>query len=118
MKVRVTFHHDSSRIGLCQLHFSQQSFSGFAQCQIFTSHKLDSGKLGDFCDGKLFEEHPLFEQDPGALQICLYYDDLEICNALGAKTKKHKLINIQITRVLAFKPICTHRSILLHAWEH
>ena len=47
--------------------------------------------MGDFCDGEQFKEHALFKDDPTALQICLYYDDLEICNALGSKTKKHKL---------------------------
>lgn len=30
-------------------------------------------------------------EDPCALQIKLYYDDLEVCNALGSKIKKHKL---------------------------
>lgn len=49
--------------------------------------------MGDYCDGTQFSEHPLFQQDPSALQIRLYYDDLEACNALGAKTKKHKLGN-------------------------
>ena len=47
--------------------------------------------MGDFCDGEYFEHHALFKDDPGALQICLYYDDLETCNVLGSKTKKHKL---------------------------
>lgn len=47
--------------------------------------------MGDFCDGEQFKEHSLLKDDPTALQICLYYDDLEICNALGSKTKKHKL---------------------------
>ena len=26
-----------------------------------------------------------------ALQVILYYDDVEICNPLGSRTKKHKL---------------------------
>ena len=47
--------------------------------------------MGDFCDGDYFKHHQLFEENLAALQICLYYDDLEICNALGSKTKKHKL---------------------------
>lgn len=56
-----------------------------------TLHKLSGGKMGDYCDGELFLNHPLFQEDPSALQIRLYYDDLEVCNALGSKTKKHKL---------------------------
>ena len=45
----------------------------------------------DFCDGELFKDHPLFKSDPCGLQIRLYYDDLEVCNALGSKSKIHKL---------------------------
>lgn len=47
--------------------------------------------MGDYCDGEQFQEHPLFKEDPCALQIRIYYDDVEVCNALGSKTKKHKL---------------------------
>jgi hypothetical protein len=50
---------------------------------------MGGGKMGDFCDGEYLKQH--LKQDPGALQICLYYDDLEICNALGSKAKIHKL---------------------------
>ena len=49
--------------------------------------------LGDYCDGKLFAENELFKEDPSALQIQLYYDELEVCNPLGSKAKKHKLGN-------------------------
>ena len=51
--------------------------------------------LGDFCDGILFKDHDLFKEDPTALQIQLYYDELEVCNPLGSKTRKHKLGNHQ-----------------------
>lgn len=47
--------------------------------------------MGDYCDGHQFKHHPLFSEDPCALQIFLYYDDLEVCNPLGSKTKVHKL---------------------------
>lgn len=47
--------------------------------------------MGDFCDGDYFKQHNLFKVNPVALQICLYYDDMEICNALGSNIKKHKL---------------------------
>ena len=39
---------------------------------------------------KLFRENTLF-QDPSAFQVQLYYDEVEICNPLGSKAKKHKL---------------------------
>lgn len=47
--------------------------------------------LSDFCDGDLFASHPLFSLHSSALQIILFYDDVEICNPLGSRTKKHKL---------------------------
>ena len=47
--------------------------------------------LGDFCDGSQFKAHPLFSTNPLALQIHLYYDDMEVCNPLGSNTKTHKL---------------------------
>ena len=58
---------------------------------MFNSHELDQGGMGDYCDGEQFKEHALIQEDPCALQIKLYYDDLEICNALGLKAKNHKL---------------------------
>ena len=47
--------------------------------------------MEDFCDGKTYKEHPLFSSNPTALQIMLYYDDVEICNPLGSRAKVHKL---------------------------
>ena len=49
------------------------------------------GFIEDFCDGSRFKTHPLFSEDPSALQIIAYYDELEVCNPLGSHTKKRKL---------------------------
>lgn len=43
------------------------------------------------CDGKHYQEHPLYQAHPDALQLQLFYDDMEVVNPLGSKTKKHKL---------------------------
>ena len=51
----------------------------------------DEDILGDFCDGSLFQAHPLFSLDVHALQMIAYYDDLEIVNPLGSFVKRHKL---------------------------
>ena len=59
--------------------------------QVMNSHSLSGNKLGDFCDGELFLSSQLFQQHPCALQIQLYYDEVEVCNPIGTKTKKHKL---------------------------
>ena len=54
-------------------------------------HSITDERLGDFCDGSLFENHPLFSVEPHALQIMLYFDELEVCNPLGSSAKVHKL---------------------------
>ncbi|XP_028418106.1 uncharacterized protein LOC114543223 [Dendronephthya gigantea] len=60
--------------------------------EIKHSHKSrQPGRICDFCDGELFQRHPLFSKDKSALQIILYYDEVECVNPLGSKTKKHKL---------------------------
>ena len=55
------------------------------------SHSQADGILGDYCDAKQFKESKLFQKHPCALQIQLFYDELEVCNPLGSKAKKHKL---------------------------
>ena len=54
-------------------------------------HKRSDGLLSDYCDGTAFAAHPLFSKDPISLQIMIYYDELDVCNPLGTKTKTHKL---------------------------
>ena len=49
-------------------------------------------------DGEIYQTHPLFSTDPVALQLILYYDELELCNPLGSRRKKHK-IGIQYVHV-------------------
>lgn len=47
--------------------------------------------LSDFCDGSLFKNHPLFQTHPDALQLIIYFDELEVCNPLGSHSGIHKL---------------------------
>ena len=47
--------------------------------------------LSDFCDGSLFQTHPLFSIHAHALQVIAYYDELEIVNPIGSYVRKHKL---------------------------
>ena len=56
-----------------------------------SGHKTSSDLMEDFCDGKVFAVHPLFSLHLNALQVFLYFDELEVCNPLGSKTKLHKL---------------------------
>lgn len=59
--------------------------------QIQTPRCWNDGLMADICDGPGVLDHPLFGQDQHALQLILFYDSVEICNPLGANTKKHKL---------------------------
>ena len=59
--------------------------------QVYNPHCLSEGKIGDYCDGSQCKAHPLFSTDPYALQIQLYYDDMEVCNPFGSNVKRHKL---------------------------
>ena len=61
--------------------------------QIMNSHSL---LVGDYCDGELFLNSELFQEDPCALQIQLYYDEVEVCNPIGSKAKKHKLGKVYV----------------------
>lgn len=54
-------------------------------------HCAPPGVLRDFCDGEFVRNHPLAEQNPEALLLALYFDDLEIANPLGSRRGKHKL---------------------------
>jgi hypothetical protein len=58
----------------------------------FPSRIRNDGIIEDFCDGATFKNHPLFSQDPKALQIIGYYDELEVCHPLGLILRSTKLV--------------------------
>lgn len=41
------------------------------------SWSVEEGVLGDYCDSQAYKTRPLFQEDSTALQVQLYYDDLE-----------------------------------------
>ena len=60
--------------------------------QVMDGHcQTRDGILSDYCDAKHCHQHQLFSTDPVALQLILYYDELELCNPLGSRRKKHKI---------------------------
>ena len=61
--------------------------------QVFKQNDFscDGPYLHDFCDGQLYREHPLFKEDRYALQLILYYDEVEVANPLGSYRGTHKL---------------------------
>lgn len=58
---------------------------------LLKSHASTDGVLRDFCDATYVTKHPLFSVDPRSIQIIAYFDEVEVCNALGSSAKKHKL---------------------------
>ena len=63
----------------------------FIRTEVFSSHQSRDGVLRDYCDGMWFKKNEIFLRHPNALQIILYYDDIEVANPLGAKAGVHKL---------------------------
>ena len=61
----------------------------------YTSHykvrKQSLCLIEDYSDGKAFDSHPLFSVRKNAFQLFLYFNELEVCNQLGSRSKIHKL---------------------------
>jgi len=58
---------------------------------VINSHQSADNRMRDFCDGSLFQQHPLFSSNFHALQIILYYDEFTAVNPLGHRAKKYKI---------------------------
>ena len=69
------------------------------------SHERSDGLLSDICDGEWLKKHPLFYLSNDALQILLYYDDLEVCNPFSSHAKTHKLGKILVEKYMLFVAI-------------
>ena len=89
----------------------------------------------DFCDGEVYKEHSLFSVDSEALQIIIYYDEVETSNPLGSYRGRHKLGKYTCVNMHACMDIiiCVHlyihayflphlpnsyRSLLLFPWKY
>ncbi len=53
--------------------------------------------MEDFCDGDNFKSDAFFLENPNALRIHLYCDEFEVCNPIGSKRGKHKMIAFYYT---------------------
>ena len=49
-------------------------------------------KLEFLQDGVAFSNHPLFAIDRNTVELILYSDQIELCNAVGTRGKEHKLL--------------------------
>lgn len=52
----------------------------------------------DFCDGEVYNNHPIFSADSSAIQIVVYYDDVEVANPLGSHRGVHKLGRVCLSK--------------------
>ncbi len=53
--------------------------------------------LEDVCDGTVFKSDAFFELNPQALRIHLYTDEFEVCNPIGPKKGRHKMVGFYYT---------------------
>jgi hypothetical protein len=61
------------------------------KAEVTDIHRSNDGLMRDICDGSFFSNHPLFQRFPSALQVVIYYDDVEVYNALGSSAGDYKL---------------------------
>lgn len=81
---------------LSSLHSLLRDPSVIDQIDQCPSRIHTDGIIEDICDGNIFKSHPIFSVDPYALQIIIFFDELELCNPLGTHIKKAQTGNIFI----------------------
>ena len=71
---------------VCVLYYGQALLENPAvRHEVQVTHTSTSDSMRDFCDGEFIKQHPVVKKHPTALQIVLYYDDIEIANPLGSQ---------------------------------
>uniref|UniRef100_A0A1X7STL8 Uncharacterized protein n=1 Tax=Amphimedon queenslandica TaxID=400682 RepID=A0A1X7STL8_AMPQE len=82
--------------------------------EIVQTHSHTDGFIADYCDGDLFRSHNLFCEKPNSLQIILYFDEIEVCNPLGAHSCLQKLGKTFDIIIIMVYYVC--RDVLLYNW--
>lgn len=54
-------------------------------------NKRCDGLIGDYCDGHFITGNSYFQDVPNALQLVMYYDEVETCDVLASHRGVHKL---------------------------
>jgi len=85
-----TFHY-IPMLNVLKKFLSHRDVDQHLQDQLFCVGKNKLDVLESFCDGKIHATDSFFADNPDALQIHLYLDELELCNPIGAKRGKHKI---------------------------
>ena len=64
----------------------------------------------------MFKEHPVFHQNPQAIQIVAYYDEMETANALGPKaSKNNKLGALMIVYIPSTQQVHAFMTVIRHS---
>uniref|UniRef100_A0A1X7V4Q6 Uncharacterized protein n=2 Tax=Amphimedon queenslandica TaxID=400682 RepID=A0A1X7V4Q6_AMPQE len=75
---------------------------------VIARHKCSDDYNSDYCPTANLETH-LFSLNDRAVQIFLYFQKLNICNLLGSRSKKHKLVpSTQLLAVANLQVILDH----------
>ena len=59
--------------------------------QVLKVHTRTDGLIGDYGDGWFIKNDSYFQSNANALQLILYYDDIEVCDVLASHRGQHKL---------------------------
>jgi hypothetical protein len=70
-----------------------------------TEYSRESETLYDIKDGEFWKNSPYFQNNPTALGLIFYSDELEVCNPLGAAKGKQKVLNLYMTMAEIPKPM-------------
>ena len=57
--------------------------------EVVCSHKRSDNFMADFCDGELHGSHQLYMDNENALQLILYFVEIELFNYLGLASGKN-----------------------------
>ena len=55
------------------------------------NHARTDGLIGDYCDGSFVKNHEYFRRNINALQLVMYFDEVEACDPLASHKGQHKL---------------------------
>ena len=63
-----------------------------SKAMLQSNHERADCKLEFIQDGVVLSNHTLFAIDPNTLELILCSDEIELCNAVDTRVKKHKLL--------------------------
>lgn len=100
VEVEDTFHCLPILQSLQQQHSSPRIFQMVMNTEVQHEGQENTTVLSDFSNGTLFSEHPLFSNDTRAIQMLLYYDDVNVCNLQTNKPHKMCLFYYQMANLI------------------